>query len=438
MGLCFIWVFSAHPTVDAATSFSNGAGWNPILRLLAVGLIPGVLLPFFRKWLIAPDVRFWAFLFCCVLRTFGNLIESVAGDFEVLSFLSTFLSGSGAGVCLVLWGLTLWSFEAERNERVFVCTFVLTGATGAALGLLPQDAIAFLLIMFPLAECGFWWICQKQIGTSRVMSSQSVGEVKSSLDWPMLVRICLAVTVVSLVWEMFSSSAWCSELPKLSIFGSGLIAAALFVLAFTKLSPSMGFNAAAQWALPVMALGLFFAGVDSPEGILMECLLLSVSHASFETVLRMRIISGAQEKGIEPIGSIGWGYAAIMLGAFLGPVVFHLLVELGVEVSRLFLMGLLTFLVVASAFMFPGERKNGDAGFVALDIQDRCRLLSSRFGLTPREAEVLGYLLEGRSYPYIRDRLYISQSTVNTHVRHIYSKAGVNSKQDLIDLSMNL
>ena len=62
-------------------------------------------------------------------------------------------------------------------------------------------------------------------------------------------------------------------------------------------------------------------------------------------------------------------------------------------------------------------------------------LMGMRYGLTNREAEILRMLLEGRSRPYIRDTLYVSISTVDTHVRHIYAKVGVHNKQDLIDLS---
>lgn len=70
--------------------------------------------------------------------------------------------------------------------------------------------------------------------------------------------------------------------------------------------------------------------------------------------------------------------------------------------------------------------------------QEVVSLMTDRFGLTPREAEILGYLLEGRSAPYIREELVISKSTVDTHVRHIYAKVGVASKQDLISLSQEM
>ncbi len=60
--------------------------------------------------------------------------------------------------------------------------------------------------------------------------------------------------------------------------------------------------------------------------------------------------------------------------------------------------------------------------------------LAQSWGLTEREREVFGYLAMGRTQPWVAERLSISESTVNSHVRHIYGKAGVNSRQDLLDL----
>ena len=42
--------------------------------------------------------------------------------------------------------------------------------------------------------------------------------------------------------------------------------------------------------------------------------------------------------------------------------------------------------------------------------------------------------MRGRSVPYIRDELVISLNTVSTHVKHIYTKAAVHSRQELLDL----
>ena len=59
--------------------------------------------------------------------------------------------------------------------------------------------------------------------------------------------------------------------------------------------------------------------------------------------------------------------------------------------------------------------------------------MGERYGLTPREREVLSCLLEGRSYEGVGRTLFISSSTVKTHVKHIYEKVGVKSRDELID-----
>ena len=66
-------------------------------------------------------------------------------------------------------------------------------------------------------------------------------------------------------------------------------------------------------------------------------------------------------------------------------------------------------------------------------FEQRCALLAERYKLTPRELEIAAYLLRGRDLPFIRDTLFISRNTINTHVRHIYGKLGIHSKQELID-----
>lgn len=55
------------------------------------------------------------------------------------------------------------------------------------------------------------------------------------------------------------------------------------------------------------------------------------------------------------------------------------------------------------------------------------------FGLTERENEVALLLARGRTQPWIAEFLGISESTVGTHVRHIYQKAGVHTRQEFLD-----
>jgi len=54
------------------------------------------------------------------------------------------------------------------------------------------------------------------------------------------------------------------------------------------------------------------------------------------------------------------------------------------------------------------------------------------FGLTQREREVLGLLVDGLSQVDIADRLYLSPKTVGTHIQRILGKMGVKSRTQAV------
>ena len=81
-------------------------------------------------------------------------------------------------------------------------------------------------------------------------------------------------------------------------------------------------------------------------------------------------------------------------------------------------------------------RADGAGGSVAsAGSLDVCMArLAERYGLTRREQEMLGVFVQGRSMAYIAEKLFVSDNTVKTHIRHAYTKCGVHNKQEMIDL----
>jgi len=56
--------------------------------------------------------------------------------------------------------------------------------------------------------------------------------------------------------------------------------------------------------------------------------------------------------------------------------------------------------------------------------------------LTERESEIARLLLKGRTYKMIATELYLSENTVKTHIKNIYSKFNIQSKTELVKLLM--
>lgn len=56
------------------------------------------------------------------------------------------------------------------------------------------------------------------------------------------------------------------------------------------------------------------------------------------------------------------------------------------------------------------------------------------FSLSQREVEVLQHLMEGKTNPEIAGILFVSESTIKTHVHNIYSKFGIENRFELLKL----
>ena len=70
---------------------------------------------------------------------------------------------------------------------------------------------------------------------------------------------------------------------------------------------------------------------------------------------------------------------------------------------------------------------------VAHFLDERCDAVAASAELSPREAEVLKLAARGYTSTYISKTLFISDSTVRTHLKSIYRKMGVSSKVELIN-----
>ena len=75
-----------------------------------------------------------------------------------------------------------------------------------------------------------------------------------------------------------------------------------------------------------------------------------------------------------------------------------------------------------------------DAGVIRDRTSKQCLVLQEAHGLSTRETEVMELIARGNSMASIAERLVISENTVRTHAKHIYTKLDIHRRQELLDM----
>lgn len=86
----------------------------------------------------------------------------------------------------------------------------------------------------------------------------------------------------------------------------------------------------------------------------------------------------------------------------------------------------------SDAFSPGGAARLGTSGASVESLLDRCARVARHFGLTRREEEILSLIAQGRSAPELEAELYISHNTAKGHIRHLYAKLGVHSRDEAV------
>jgi DNA-binding CsgD family transcriptional regulator len=60
------------------------------------------------------------------------------------------------------------------------------------------------------------------------------------------------------------------------------------------------------------------------------------------------------------------------------------------------------------------------------------RLHTAAYGLSPREEEVVGFVVRGASTRQISQARYVTEDTVRKHIQNVFDKVGVRSRRELV------
>jgi DNA-binding CsgD family transcriptional regulator len=180
------------------------------------------------------------------------------------------------------------------------------------------------------------------------------------------------------------------------------------------------------WVLTKISIGLVTASVfviNASTGMLVICAIEALcQQAALGKDLAVRFSLAGLLALLAVSLAVASGWLLVDLGEFLTPLL-----------TLCYLVGININLSGAAAKQAAAPRTPSD--FAA---SDRLAVLAKEAGLSPREAEVLGYLAEGYSAPHIAQALFISSSSVKTHTRRVYGKLGIHKRDQLIALVNSL
>jgi DNA-binding CsgD family transcriptional regulator len=160
------------------------------------------------------------------------------------------------------------------------------------------------------------------------------------------------------------------------------------------------------------------------------------------------ILGEMLEMGKNPAGIMGVGLSANVLGVLLGGLIGKAITITSGQSHNPTLLAL--SVVCVTLVLLPPLHKRLTAllenhvyltvvaEMPALEQTRMIREFNIAEKLTEREGEIAALLIEGKTYRMIADELHVSENTVKTHVKNIYSKAEVQNRTELMNLLLDI
>lgn len=368
------------------------------------------------------------------------------------------LTGIAVALFAMLWSDRLGSYDEAHVEFAIPLSFTVAFALYFVLLLTKRGSISFLVLLLAMIALSFWLACRRR-GDERPVTPPAPRAPRTH-------RGLLSFGVLAAVsWVQV---AFFRVVATPDIMGDRI---AHFLIPFTcacvlslvmlalclRLSRYLNISLAYRWSLPLFMLSYvpIFIDYDNPTLRLAAYAINFLGMFGVQFGCWLGACKYLRRTGSSALTVFGVYALAEGLGIFTGCLV-GLYAVLTLDVKGLMVLSSVLLTAVAFAIMVTGFNPQwvfnrtrdrdvpsapgaagADGGSPDLDalFEQEARALQATFDLTSRETDVAALLLAGRSRPYIRDELTVSINTVSSHVRSIFSKCGVHSQQELIDLA---
>ncbi|MCI9261104.1 helix-turn-helix transcriptional regulator [uncultured Adlercreutzia sp.] len=366
-----------------------------------------------------------------------------------IMFLMFCLSGCGYGCCLLVWGRVLAAKDVTASARqVFADTCAALIVMVMAM-LLPEAAAMALMAVLGLLAGLVGAREVKGLGPGIATEGQVVvSDTRNAIPKSSFFVGATLWMVYGIFWALLGDRSF-------SAGGDGfLLAVAAVTLALAGIAlvrlhrrPGIDLSRAFWVTVPLLVTALVFFVTGETQLVRVATVLIVLSMVVSYLHLMSHFAALAHRPDLLPDQMFAWGWLAPYAGMFGGVFAGVLFRAAGNDVTNFFLPIAAGFLVVAviasmhSIERIADRRREREVQKVralaqeeAVDVAVQMDGVFEAMGLSLREKDVASLLLQGHSQAAIAGQLFVAASTVNTHVKHIYRKATVNSKQEFIDL----
>ncbi|WP_108309648.1 helix-turn-helix transcriptional regulator [Thermodesulfobium acidiphilum] len=195
-------------------------------------------------------------------------------------------------------------------------------------------------------------------------------------------------------------------------------------------------------AILIVAFFLFPIYFENPFLFIIFSL-FQIGFAIFDFYSLALTLSLSIQRGYD-IRVLSFGYFIITGSVFIGDILYFFIHRIPQNFELVSLLSYTAGIILALLFAlvkadyyepFPFFKKKKSVVVVKdSKFETIFEKKFDSFAFTPREKEIVKYILMGRNGRYIAETMHISENTFKTHMRNIFRKCNVSNRQELIDI----
>lgn len=368
-----------------------------------------------------------------VIAAGGSLIGLLAPDGGVgLAAAQGLLVGVSSALLLTAWGRAFGCMSTQTAIPEVFLGSLIGALVCLVFSFAPEEGVVYLAVrLLPLASVVNIEIRSDEGAPQQVAGKADEGQTRV---------LSLKILAGTLLFGVAAGLMLLYRTPSGEYYQVGFVLYGAFLIGGLSLLLSDGFgrgaalNKSYRLAVFVMMVGVLLVPWPVMEASVLpgEAVVLA-GFLGLEVVLISLFLVLAEITGTDCALSFSAGFASLFAGGIIGALVAIALAR--VTYAIVVLAGAITLL----SYIFLFTERDFDALSQLVtegdSLEVACAEITERYGLSNRESEILAYALRGRTSERIAQELVISKSTVDTHLRRIYAKCGVHSRQELIDLA---